>query len=60
MHKRYEKLAQRGKEFLGVEHPIMCGAMTWISDAKLVSVVAFVRLPNSLNCRAVSFLLGDA
>jgi len=26
----------RGQEFLGCSYPIMCGAMTWISDYKLV------------------------
>ena len=39
-HPRYDKLARRGREFLGVEHPIMCGAMTWISDSALVAAVA--------------------
>ncbi len=29
----------RGQKFLGCELPIMCGAMTWISDPKLVSTV---------------------
>ncbi len=35
-----EKLAQRGMEFLGTKYPIISGAMTWISDARLVEVVA--------------------
>lgn len=30
---------RRGREFLGVRYPIMCGAMTWISDPKMVSCV---------------------
>ena len=30
---------KRGQEFLGVEYPIICGAMTWISDSKLVKAV---------------------
>ena len=29
----------RGQEFLGVEYPILCGAMTWVSEPKLVSAV---------------------
>ncbi|MCK4909226.1 MAG: nitronate monooxygenase [Planctomycetes bacterium] len=33
------KLWQRGRDFLGVKYPIMCGAMTWISEANLVSTV---------------------
>ena len=34
---RLDKIWGRGKEFLGTELPIMCGAMTWISDPHLVS-----------------------
>ena len=30
---------QRGQEFLGVQYPIICGAMTWVSDPKLVAAV---------------------
>ena len=30
----------RGREFLGVEYPIISGAMTWISDSKLVKAVS--------------------
>lgn len=37
--KRLAKLWQRGKDFLGVEIPIMAGAMTWISDHRLVTTV---------------------
>ncbi|MDZ7340225.1 MAG: nitronate monooxygenase [candidate division KSB1 bacterium] len=36
---RLSKLWQRGQEFLGVEIPIMAGAMTWISDHRLVTTV---------------------
>jgi enoyl-[acyl-carrier protein] reductase II len=36
---RLDGLWARGREFLGCEIPIMCGAMTWISDPKLVSTV---------------------
>ena len=31
---------QRGSDFLGVKYPILCGAMTWISEPKLVSAVS--------------------
>ena len=34
-----EPLMSRGREFLGVEYPILCGAMTWVSEPKLVSAV---------------------
>ncbi len=34
-----DKLWQKGKDFLGVRYPIMCGAMTWISEPDLVATV---------------------
>ncbi len=34
------KLMRRGSEFLGVRYPVICGAMTWISEPGLVSAVA--------------------
>ncbi len=34
------RLWTRGKEFLGVEYPILGGAMTWISESKLVSAIS--------------------
>lgn len=34
---RLNRIWSKGKEFLGTELPIMCGAMTWISDPNLVS-----------------------
>ncbi len=37
---RIDSLWARGKEFLGVEIPIIAGAMTWISDSRFVSAVA--------------------
>ena len=37
---RLERVFARGREFLGVEVPIMCGAMTWISESGLVSLMS--------------------
>ena len=37
--KTLSSLWQKGKDFLGVQIPIMAGAMTWISDHRLVSTV---------------------
>jgi len=34
-----EPLFKRGRGFLGCQYPIMCGAMTWVSDARLVSAM---------------------
>ncbi len=35
-----EKMFQRGKDFLGVEYPIVSGGMTWISNYELVKAVS--------------------
>ncbi len=34
-----DRFFQSGREFLGCKYPIMCGAMTWISDPKLVTAI---------------------
>jgi enoyl-[acyl-carrier protein] reductase II len=34
-----DKFLEKGKAFLGCNYPIMCGAMTWVSDPKLVSTI---------------------
>jgi len=34
-----DKFFESGKQFLGCKYPIMCGAMTWVSDPKLVSTM---------------------
>ncbi|NIO27693.1 MAG: hypothetical protein GTO29_03965 [Candidatus Latescibacteria bacterium] len=44
------KLWKHGQELLGVEYPIMCGAMTWVSDPKLVSQVCNAGAFASLAC----------
>lgn len=35
-----EKVWSRGREFLGVRYPIICGGMTWVSDVPLIMAVA--------------------
>ncbi|UCD20465.1 MAG: nitronate monooxygenase [candidate division WOR-3 bacterium] len=37
---RLDRLWQKGKDFLQVDHPIISGGMTWISDHKLAKAVA--------------------
>jgi len=34
-----DKFLAKGNAFLGCKYPIMCGAMTWVSDPKLVSTI---------------------
>ncbi|MBN1781184.1 nitronate monooxygenase [bacterium] len=38
--KTLQDLWSKGKQFLGVDIPVMCGAMTWISESGLVSTVS--------------------
>ncbi len=40
MSKLIDKYFKRGRDFFGIEYPIISGAMTWISDPKLVSTVS--------------------
>ncbi|MGA1868515.1 MAG: NAD(P)H-dependent flavin oxidoreductase [bacterium] len=44
------KLWKRGQELLGVTHPIICGAMTWVSDPNLVAAVCNAGAFASLAC----------
>ena len=34
-----DRFFESGRKFLGCKYPIMCGAMTWVSDPKLVSAI---------------------
>ena len=38
--KQLNPLMKRGREFLNVKYPILCGAMTWVSEPNLVAAVA--------------------
>ncbi|MCF8067055.1 MAG: nitronate monooxygenase [Desulfobacterales bacterium] len=35
----FDRLAKQGHDFLGARYPIICGAMTWVSDPNLVASV---------------------
>ncbi len=37
---RLDRLFERGATFLGAKYPIVCGAMSWISDHRLVAAMA--------------------
>jgi enoyl-[acyl-carrier protein] reductase II len=39
MGSKLNKLSKRGQEFLGCRYPIICGAMTWVSEPKLAAAV---------------------
>jgi len=47
---RLEKLWQSGSDLLGVKYPIMCGAMTWVSEPNLVAAVCNSGAFGSLAC----------
>lgn len=34
-----DRFFSRGRDFFGVKYPFICGAMTWVSDPKLVATV---------------------
>lgn len=34
-----DRFIEKGRDFLGCRYPVMCGAMTWVSDPQLVSAV---------------------
>ena len=38
---RLKLLSERGSEFLGVDYPILGGAMSWLSESKLVSAISY-------------------
>lgn len=50
-------LWQEGRDFLGVRYPILCGAMTWISDATLVKAVGD---QGGFGCLAAGNMPGEA
>lgn len=35
-----DKFFKKGNDFLGTTYPILCGAMTWVSDPRLVATVS--------------------
>ncbi len=39
-HAQFNKLGRRGAAFLGCEVPILCGAMSWLSERNLVAAVS--------------------
>ena len=34
-----DRFFEKGRQFLGCQYPVMCGAMTWVSDPKLVTAM---------------------
>jgi enoyl-[acyl-carrier protein] reductase II len=53
-------LMQRGAEFLGSEHAILCGAMSWVSERNLVSAISNAGGFGVIACGAMTPALLDA
>ena len=34
-----DRFFERGRDFLGCRYPVLCGAMTWVSDPKMIATV---------------------
>jgi enoyl-[acyl-carrier protein] reductase II len=53
-------LMRRGSEFLGTEHAILCGAMSWVSERNLVSAISNAGGFGVIACGAMTPELLDA
>ncbi|KRA80734.1 NAD(P)H-dependent flavin oxidoreductase [Altererythrobacter sp. Root672] len=53
-------LMRRGSEFLGSEHAILCGAMSWVSERNLVSAISNAGGFGVIACGAMTPELLDA
>jgi len=57
---RTAALMRRGAEFLGSEHAILCGAMSWVSERNLVSAISNAGGFGVIACGAMTPALLDA
>jgi len=55
-----DHLMQRGREFLGSDHAILCGAMSWVSERNLVSAISNAGGFGVIACGAMTPDLLDA
>ncbi len=55
-----DALMRRGTEFLGSEHAILCGAMSWVSERNLVSAISNAGGFGVIACGAMTPELLDA
>lgn len=60
MHQKTHALMQRGIEFLGSEHAVLCGAMSWVSERNLVSAISNAGGFGVIACGAMTPELLDA
>ena len=60
MNDKTHALMQRGIEFLGSEHAVLCGAMSWVSERNLVSAISNAGGFGVIACGAMTPDLLDA
>ena len=53
-------LMQRGRDFLGSDYAILCGAMSWVSERNLVSAISNAGGFGVIACGAMTPELLDA
>ena len=59
-YRKSAALMERGAQFLGSEHAILCGAMSWVSERKLVSAISNAGGFGVIACGAMTPELLDA
>ncbi len=59
-HTMSQKLMQQGIDFLGSDHAILCGAMSWVSERHLVSAISNAGGFGVIACGAMTPELLDA
>ena len=60
MYDKTHALMRRGIEFLGSDHAVMCGAMSWVSERNLVSAISNAGGFGVIACGAMTPELLDA
>ncbi len=60
MYDKTHALMQRGRDFLGTEHAILCGAMSWVSERNLVAAISNAGGFGVIACGAMTPDLLDA
>lgn len=60
MYDKTHALMKRGRDFLGTEHAVLCGAMSWVSERNLVSAISNAGGFGVIACGAMTPDLLDA
>jgi enoyl-[acyl-carrier protein] reductase II len=60
LYDKTKALMQRGRDFLGTEYAILCGAMSWVSERNLVAAISNAGAFGVIACGAMTPELLDA